>query len=619
MERIIKLSKFRNIGLKEEERFVLNISLEKNKIGDLVILIGPNNSGKSNVLDALGEFSSGKFSDRDITTLSYDEKDRIPQLTFEVKDSKVIGKCLLTYGQDTKYEMIELNKNIKLTNEQIKLSLNKIIDYLKQLQIQPTVLEEIYSKQGKIDDLGSIFNALDNLEKTYSRGRNYYYESQRNQEALLLQLVSFDEKNPLISLYKDYRTDSLSRLNKYFSDTYGISFIPKIYQYREEFISSDDMIVTPSNLSNSSFFKALFKAIGIDSSEIINAYQQFNKFHNPAILNKIKKIVNSKITNLNDEFNRLYFADNDKYEFTIELESNNISFGMARGDNEDPIMIEYQSTGFRWFFNLYFKFLCGSKLNPGDIVIMDEPATHLHPQGQIELRRFIKEFAIRNGITFVIATHMPFLIDIDNYDELRVVSMNNNITKIDNLFTAVSMDDPDSLIPIKESLTIKQNVLYDYETQVVWVEGITDYNYLTMFKNLLGIKNISFIPFKGVGLNDNNQLQIIKKLKDIFFPKRMILVDGDKAGLAFKNHCKGTCFESRIATIGDLTTDKKKFIEIEDMFSSDDKIKFLSLNKDSDEFKKANYTSLMKKTCSLDDFSKETIDNFKNLFSLLTE
>lgn len=619
MERIIKLSKFRNIGLKEEERFVLNTSLEKDKIGDLVILIGPNNSGKSNVLDALGEFSSGKFSDRDITTLSYDEKDRIPQLTFEVKDSKVIGKCLLTYGQNPKYEMIELNKDIKLTNEQIKLSLNKIIDYLKQLQIQPTVLEEIYSKQGEIDDLGSIFNALDNLEQTYSRGRNYYYGSQRNQEALLLQLVSFDEKDPLISLYKDYRTDSLSRLNKYFSDTYGISFIPKIYQYREEFISSDDMIVTPSDLPNSSFFKALFKAIGIDSSEIINAYQQFNKFHNPAILNKIKKIVNSKITNLNDEFNRLYFADNDKYEFTIELESNNISFGMARGDNEDPIMIEYQSTGFRWFFNLYFKFLCGSKLNPGDIVIMDEPATHLHPQGQIELRRFIKEFAIRNGITFVIATHMPFLIDIDNYDELRVVSMNNNITKIDNLFTAVSMDDPDSLIPIKESLTIKQNVLYDYETQVVWVEGITDYNYLTMFKNLLGIKNISFIPFKGVGSNDNNQLQIIKKLKDIFFPKRMILVDGDKAGLAFKNHCKGTCFESRIATIGDLTTDKKKFIEIEDMFSSDDKIKFLSLNKDSDEFKKANYTSLMKKTCSFDDFSKETIDNFKKLFSLLTE
>lgn len=44
-------------------------------------------------------FLLGEFSDRDITTLSYDEKDRIPQLTFEVKDSKVIGKYLLTYGK----------------------------------------------------------------------------------------------------------------------------------------------------------------------------------------------------------------------------------------------------------------------------------------------------------------------------------------------------------------------------------------------------------------------------------------------------------------------------------------------------------------------------------------
>lgn len=44
-------------------------------------------------------------------------------------------------------------------------------------------------------------------------------------------------------------------------------------------------------------------------------------------------------------------------------------------------MIEYQSTGFRWFFNLYFNFLCSNQLKSGDIVIMDEPATHLHPQG----------------------------------------------------------------------------------------------------------------------------------------------------------------------------------------------------------------------------------------------
>lgn len=66
--------------------------------------------------------------------------------------------------------------------------------------------------------------------------------------------------------------------------------------------------------------------------------------------------------------------------------------------------------------------------------------------------------------------------------------MENNRSKIDNLFTAVNYEDPDSLLPIKESLTIEQNVIYILKTEVVWVEGITDYNYLTMFKKLLATR-----------------------------------------------------------------------------------------------------------------------------------
>ena len=50
MQRIISLSKFRNFGLDKEEYFILNQTLEKGKMGDLVIIIGPNNSGKSNIL-----------------------------------------------------------------------------------------------------------------------------------------------------------------------------------------------------------------------------------------------------------------------------------------------------------------------------------------------------------------------------------------------------------------------------------------------------------------------------------------------------------------------------------------------------------------------------------------
>ena len=56
MERALFIEKYRNLGIEEPQRLVLNYSLKKGEMGNLVIVIGPNNSGKSNVLDALSTF-----------------------------------------------------------------------------------------------------------------------------------------------------------------------------------------------------------------------------------------------------------------------------------------------------------------------------------------------------------------------------------------------------------------------------------------------------------------------------------------------------------------------------------------------------------------------------------
>ena len=57
----IKIKNFKNIGITKEEdqweRLYLNNSLDKDKIGELIILIGENNVGKSNILDAINTIS----------------------------------------------------------------------------------------------------------------------------------------------------------------------------------------------------------------------------------------------------------------------------------------------------------------------------------------------------------------------------------------------------------------------------------------------------------------------------------------------------------------------------------------------------------------------------------
>ena len=606
MQRIIKIEKYRNIGLEKPETLVISHSMEKGELGDLVILIGPNNSGKSNVLDAIRSIAQGRLSNRDVTNLSYKSEDRVPSVSFGVrdKDNYMYYNIGLNKEADTQIKLDE--KDELPSRETLIADLEAVLEYLsatgKTTKNVQGMLDTIRSPETELTKelVNDIVRKINEIDRA---NRNYYGNS------------VLADRMPASGYWRNHNNaapSALEKANSYCVDNFGVPFIPSIVVYKEEGLDTRSLQTNPDNVGNSLFFRSLFRAIGVDPEEINNAYQQYQAFPNIAILNKIKKGIDGKIAKLNEQFNKMYFAESDEYKFSISLESNLVSFGMARGKDEDPITLEYQSTGFRWFFNLFFNFLCSKNLKAGDIVIMDEPATNLHPKGQKELRAFIKRFARENGLTFILATHSPFLIDTDNLDELRVVSMENNRSKIDNLFSAVNHEDPDSLLPIKESLTIEQNVLYSLKTEVVWVEGITDYNYLTMFKNLLGKENFAFLPFNGVGKGDAAQEKVLKRLVSIDFHKRNLLVDGDKAGKSMKKLCEDTIFADAVC-ISDLSTNEKKFTEIEHLFSEEDRERFNLREKSAGE------SSLMKATCKLEDFSEETIKNFEALFDRLID
>ena len=607
MERILKISKFRNIGLEKPETLVINHSVKKDEIGELVILIGPNNAGKSNVLDALKSVAAGALSDRDVTTLSFNDDDRVPSISFGIRDRDNSVFYDLTYKKPVDCQFNIKQKKVDLLNKETLLAdvkaASKFLAQYNQQNNVSNILSEVEKFEGDITEAFAehVATGIDRAKRIYSQ---YYGNDARFVQAM-----------PFNGYWATFKANSLSPLAKakaYCLTNYGIEFLPSIITYKDNALKNSDLHSSPSQIKNNVFFRSLFKAINMKPEEVGNAYEQYAKFHNPATLNKIKKEADRKMAALNKQFNKLYFAESDEYSFTISFDETGVSFGMARGKSEDPIMLEYQSTGFRWFFNFFFNFIGSNELKPGDIVVMDEPATNLHPKGQQELRSFMKRFARESGLTFIIATHSPFLIDPDNYDELRVISMEDNRAQIDNLFSAVNHNDPDSLLPIKESLTIEQNVLYSLETEVVWVEGITDYNYLTMFKRLLGVKDVAFLPCNGIGNVDALQKKILQRLISIKFHKRNLLVDGDKAGLKMKEACKGTAFEHLIC-ISDLSRDVKKFVEIEDLFSEEDRKKFGLPDKT------ATASYLMKATCSLDDFSSDTITNFQSLFDLIKD
>lgn len=619
MERSLRIESYRNIGFKDEkshrERLVINNSLKKGELGDLVILIGANNSGKSNVLSALETFGKGQLQERDVTDLYMEEECRKPVLTLFARkqnnEDEFSYKKTYQQNDEVLYPEPEKKEELKfLTLENFISNLQNLVNLEKnyfgrsQLQVylqsySQKIEKEDFGNQELINAVGELFNVFDSFQRQgYGRA---VFQQAKNTEIV----------KEYINCRNGGSKDHGVILNEKYLSRYGYRFIPSVIIYKNEEITNNSLITNFNNITNSKFFASVLHAINIDISTIKNAYETFFKQKNKGVLSQLENKINKKLSTVSAKFNKLYFIEDATYTFKIDLESEKIFFSLFRG--EQTISLDYQSTGFRWFFNLFFNLLNSTDLNPGDIIIMDEPATHLHVKGQKELRVFLKDFAIKNDITIVIATHSPFLIDLDYLDELRVIVNKENISSIENNFAAVNENDPDSLLPIKESLTVENHILVNPEEKVVFVEGITDYNYLTAFKKLFGKTNITFLPINGVGKTKEDCEKISQRLMKIRKKDPILLVDNDKAGNCMKDVNK----ENKDFTILSLNQADSSFKTIESLFDPEDLKKFSLV--DSEGKKHASTSTVFKNQVlkNADEISKTTKQNFEKLFDLI--
>jgi hypothetical protein len=92
-ERKLRIKNYRNVASKGVQELLLNTSLEKGEMGSLVIVVGPNNSGKSNCLDALVAFGSEKAILKSDMP-DFDNENPIPEL------SMILCDDVITIGQN---------------------------------------------------------------------------------------------------------------------------------------------------------------------------------------------------------------------------------------------------------------------------------------------------------------------------------------------------------------------------------------------------------------------------------------------------------------------------------------------------------------------------------------
>ncbi|MBH0271623.1 ATP-binding protein [Helicobacter pylori] len=348
------------------------------------------------------------------------------------------------------------------------------------------------------------------------------------------------------------------------------------------------------NDKNSLLFKINFTEILENIAEIMEYNMQLKM--DSLIAKEFNKLLAITQDDHQDNYQlKIYVRYNSKFLREYKLAAYEIKlkiYDCRKSDNQKPIILSQQSTGFQWAFNFMFGFLynVGSNFsfNKNIIYVMDEPATHLSVPARKEFRKFLKEYAHKHNITFVLATHDPFLMDTDHLDEIRIVEKEEQGSVIKNNFNYSLKNDAsrnsDALDKIKRSLGVSQNVFHNPQKhRIIFVEGTTDYCYLSAFKlyfNEREFKNdpipFTFLPISGLKKEPNEMKETIQKLCELD-NNPIVLIDDDRKDGFDPQNAKSEQFKKANKEMPDpikilqLSDCDENFKQIEDCFSANDK------------------------------------------------
>ncbi len=483
-------------------------------------------------------------------------------------------------------------KEPKITDNDLKTALFTCIDYSSPSEFDQS---DWFFRNSLFRKMGFHPNTIWN---TFGNILNYKNFDQKNLKYEQALGIMFDKNNDL-EIYSIY--NKLFNIPKKYLQEIDQESLKEIRQSEFPFNieakgECDNNVCQLEFLNDKSslLFKVNFMEILESLAEILEYNMQLK--------------IDSLITK---EFNKLLAiaedSSQDSYQLKIRVRHNNKFYDYSKkstayeikleihdcrkSDNQnEPIILSQQSTGFQWAFNFMFGFLYnwGShfSLNENIIYVMDEPATHLSVPARKEFRKFLKEYAHKNHVTFVLATHDPFLVDTDHLDEIRIVEKETEGSAIKNHFNYPlnnASKDSDALYQIKRSLGVDQHVFHNPKKhRIIFVEGITDYCYLSAFKLYLYYKEFkdnpipfTFLPISGLKKESDKMKETLQKLCEL--DNNPIVLTDDDRKCDFDQNATSERFKKANEEMHDpirilqLSDCDENFKQIEDCFSENDK------------------------------------------------
>lgn len=194
------------------------------------------------------------------------------------------------------------------------------------------------------------------------------------------------------------------------------------------------------------------------------------------------------------------------------------------------IELDQRSEGFQWLVSFFVVFFAeAAEKHKNAILLLDEPGLHLHGLKQRDFRETISRLAANNQTVYT--THSPFLVGPNELDIVRVIDMTNRRvgTKVHG---NLSTGDPAALLPLQEALGYDLAQSLFSQTRNLVLEGLTDYWYMEAVAQLLRVSGEADLNKKIALVFANSAGKVVYYATILHAHKLKVaaLLDSDVAG-----------------------------------------------------------------------------------------
>lgn len=514
-----------------------------------VILVGMNESGKSNILQAMHLLSSEvKPSPKDVRIprskdgpideayikfrflLGPDASSELTnsllkELIAHSKDEPIVeksGKLLslkdyLQHKQEVIYvvDMIKSTKTLRYFSEPKGSKVLKDWVIVKD-DVPPGATVQVFEGSVTPIQAGQIIHTSSLVDSTPSWSEPLTIALLDN--FIGRQLIAFAKPNLPASILWDYQKENI---------------LPSEIDI-EGFAANPDSCIPLKNI----FELAGEEEIG----KCLRDNRTLGIHHFKALLNRISEKATSYIRE----------AWKDHKDLSIKLEPNGPSITISISDAETGFSFEQRSDGFKRFTT--FLLLVAARVRTNDIentlLLLDEPEISLHPSGIRNMRDELFRIAQTNYV--VIATHSPFMIDRDEFSRNRIVSKKKEVTRIEGMGDSSRMYEEEVLLS-----ALGTSVFEIVKTQNVIFEGWRDKKLFEVFRASLkaGDECWNLLEF---GFCHAQGVKDIKNLSPFFQVcdrNLLIVTDSDATALQRKQEHEKERGHGRWITYSDIFPD----------------------------------------------------------------